>query len=186
MRVCEGQNLGALTTLILSLAIYWMALLNDHQLLPDKSLPWGNQEPGMIAVSVTGSRDADGIYFLPEGTDILNILKIIDVAGKIDAADFAKPGGTAIAISLAGGTVTISDMPAVRQLALGLPIDLNRAAAEDLALIPGIGERMALEIVQRRQKTGKFAVLSDLTTVPGIKEKKFNGLKKYLTIGSTP
>ena len=55
----------------------------------------------------------------------------------------------------AGGVLTIGDMPAVRRLALGLPIDLNRASAEDLSLVPGIGERMAIEIVQRRQTDGE-------------------------------
>ena len=123
---------------------------------------------------------------MPEGTDIANILKIIDVEGKIDVAGFAIPNGAAIAISLAGGVVTISDMSAIRRLALGLQIDLNRASVEDLSLVPGIGERMAIEILQRRQMVEKFTVLSDLTTVPGIKEKKLNGLKKYLTIGSNP
>jgi competence protein ComEA len=185
VRICDGQKLGALTILIVSLAVYGEALLHDQQSLPELSLPWGNQGPGMMAAEVTNSRDADGIYFLPVGTDIANILKIIDVKGTIDAAGFAIPGD-AIAISLAGGALTISAMSAIRRLALGLPIDLNRASAEDLSLVPGIGERMAIEIFQRRQAVGKFSVLSDLTTVPGIKEKKLNGLKKYLTIGSTP
>lgn len=186
MRVFEGQNLGALTILIVSLAVYGGSLFHDQQSLPELSLPWGNQGPGMMAIEVTGSRDADGIYFLPEGMDIANILKIIDVEGKIDAAGFAMSDGANIAISAAEGVLTISDMPAIRRLALGLPIDLNRASTEDLSLVPGIGERMAIEIVQRRQMVGKFTVLSDLTTVPGIKEKKLNNLKKYLTIGSTP
>jgi competence protein ComEA len=186
MRICEGQKLGALTILIVSLAVYSRALLYDQQSPPELSLPWGNQEPGMMAAEVTGSRDADGIYFLPEGMDIANIVKIINVDGRIDTAGFAISDGAAIAISLAGGALAISDMPAIRRLALGVLIDLNRASAEDLSRVPGIGERMAIEIVQRRQTVGKFKVLSDLTTVPGIKEKKLNGLKKYLTIGSTP
>jgi competence protein ComEA len=186
MRICEGQKLGALTILIVSLAVYGRALLYDQQSLPELSLPWGNQEPGMIAAEVTGSRDADGIYFLPEGMDIANIVKTINVDGRIDTAGFAISDGAAIDISLAEGVLAISDMPSIRRLALGLPIDLNRASEEDLSRVPGIGERMATEIVQRRQTVGKFMAFSDLTTVPGIKEKKLIGLKKYLTIGLTP
>jgi hypothetical protein len=169
-----------------SLAAYGWTLLHEQQSLPELSLPWSKQGPEMMATEVNGSRDADGIYFLPNGSDIANILKIIDVEGKIDAADFAISNGAAIAISAAGGALTISDMPAIRLIALGLPIDLNRASAEDLSLVPGIGDRMAIEIVQRRKMIGKFTILSDLTTVPGIKEKKLNVLKKYLTIGSAP
>lgn len=184
MRVREGQNLGALTILIASLAVYWGMLLCGHQVSIALSLPWGNQGPGMMAAEVTGSRDADGIYFLPKGTDIANILKVIDVEGRIDAEDFAITDGSAIVICAAGGVLTIKDLPAIRRLALGLPIDLNRASAADLSLVPGIGEKTALEIVQRRQAMGKFATLSDLTTVPGLKERKLNGVKRYLTVGS--
>jgi competence protein ComEA len=186
MQVCKGQNLGALTVLIVSLAAYGGALLHDQQSLPELSVPWGKQGPEMMTVEVNGSRDADGIYFFPKGSDIANILKIPDVKGKIDDAGFAISDGAAIAIFAAGGAVTISDMPAIRRIALGLPIDVNRASAEDLSLVPGVGDRMAIEIVQRRKMVGKFTILSDLTTVPGIKEKKMNGLKKYLTIGSAP
>ncbi len=186
MRVWEGQNLGALTILIASLAVYGGALYHDQRSFSELSLPWGDQGSGMITAEVTGGRDIDGIYFLRKKTDIANIIKTLDIEGRIDDAGFAISDGAAISISLAGGEVKISDMPAIRRLALGLPVDLNRASVEELSLIPGIGERMAIEIVQRRRKIGKFTVLSDLTSVPGIKEKKLNSLRKYLTIGSTP
>jgi competence protein ComEA len=185
MRVREAQNLGALTLLVASLAVYGGALIRGQQPITELSLPWGNQEPGMIAVEVTGTRDADGIFFFPEGTDVANILKGVGVEGKIDTEVRAISDRTAIVLYPAGGAVRIKDMPAVRRIALGLPIDLNRASAEDLSLVPGIGEKMAVQIVQRRQAMGKFTALSDLTTIPGIKEKKLSGVKRYLTIGST-
>jgi competence protein ComEA len=185
MRVCERQDLGALTVLIVSLAFYGGAVFHDRQSLPELALPWGNQEPGMMAADITGSRGADGIYFVPKGMDIANILNIIGVEGKIDAPGFAMSDRIAIAISATGAALTICDMPAITRLALGLPIDLNRASVEDLSQVPGIGKKMAIEIVQRRT-VGKFAALSDLTSVTGIKEKKLIGLKKHLTIGSTP
>ncbi len=186
MRVCEGQNLGALTVLIASIAVYGGVLLYDRQSFPELSLSWGNQGPGMITAEVTSGRDTDGIYFLPKGTDIANILKIIGVEGKINAAGFTMSDSVAIATSAAGAALTICDMPAIRRLALGLQIDLNRASAEDLSHVPGIGKKAAIEIVQRRQAVGKFTAISDLTSVTGIKEKKLIGLKKHLTIGSTP
>ncbi|MHB9098661.1 MAG: ComEA family DNA-binding protein [Syntrophales bacterium] len=185
MRVREGQNLGALTILIASLAVYGGALFHGQQPITELSLPWGNQGPGMMAAEVTGTHDADGIYFFPQGIDIEHILKVIDVEGKIDAEDCAITDGSAIAISVAGGALTVKDMPAMRRLALGLPIDLNRASAEDLSLVPGIGEKMAIQIVQRRQTMGKYTALSDLTAVPGIKGKKLSSVKRFLTVGST-
>ena len=80
----------------------------------------------------------------------------------------------------------ISAMPTVRRLALGMPIDLNHASAEELSQVPGIGEKLAIQIVQLRQLRRQFESVSDLMAVQGIKEKKLNNLKKYLTVKPTP
>jgi competence protein ComEA len=80
----------------------------------------------------------------------------------------------------------IEEISAARRLALGLPVDLNRASEGDLSLVPGIGERMAVQIVQLRIERGEFRNLSDLMAVPGIKEKKLNGLKGYLIVRRAP
>src|SRR5512133_1657774 len=121
MLVREAQNLGALTLLVASLAVYGGALIRGQQPITELSLPWGNQEPGMIAVEVTGTRDADGIFFFPEGTDVANILKGVGVEGKIDAEGREISDRTAIVLYPAGGAVRIKDMPAIRRIALGLP-----------------------------------------------------------------
>jgi competence protein ComEA len=65
---------------------------------------------------------------------------------------------------------------------LGLRIDLNRASEKDLSLVPGIGDRMAAQIMRLRLEKGEFRDLSDLVMVPGIKEKKLNSLKDYLMV----
>ncbi len=182
MRVCEAQNLGTLMILVISLVVYGGSLLDDRYPLPEKSLPWGNQGPGMIAAEVTGSEGADGVYFLPEGMTIATILKIIGLEGTIEPADESFEDGTGYTICREDGMLKISDMQTVRRLALGLPIDLNRASAEQLSQIPGIGERLAAQIVQLRQNRRKFESVSDLMAVQGIKEKKLNNLKKYLIV----
>jgi competence ComEA-like helix-hairpin-helix protein len=186
MLVSEAQNLGALTVLITSLAVYGASFLSDCRPLPESFLPWGNQGPDMMAVEVTGSRGGDGIYFLPESMPIATILDVTGIEIKIEPTSAAVSDGTAITISADGGVLKISDMPAVRRLALGLPIDLNRASAEELSRVPGIGDRLASQIAQLRQRQGQFKSLSDLKTVPGIKEKKMISLKKYLFVGSFP
>ena len=64
-----------------------------------------------------------------------------------------------------------------------MPLDLNLASERDLALIPGIGDKMAGQIILLRNHKGAFHDLSDLTAVSGIKEKKLEGLKSYLVVG---
>lgn len=189
MRVSEGQRLGALTVLIASLFVYVGASIHDRYPFTALSLPWGDQETGMIAVEVTGRRDADGIYFLPKATAVTQIYKITDHDVKGESSGFAEQGrsaGSALSVSAAGGTLEIMDMPAVSKLALGLPIDLNRVTEEELALVPGIGESLADQIVRLRQRREKFAGLEELTAVPGIKERKLRILEKYLSVEPVP
>jgi competence protein ComEA len=65
---------------------------------------------------------------------------------------------------------------------LGRPIPLNRARAEDLDRLPGIGPGLAQRIVEYRQALGKFSSLGQLKEVKGIKEKTFEKIKGYLTL----
>ncbi|MBL7685268.1 MAG: helix-hairpin-helix domain-containing protein [Deltaproteobacteria bacterium] len=69
-----------------------------------------------------------------------------------------------------------------QKLSLGLKIDLNQATYEDLVALPAIGDKMALRILETRKKIGGFRKLEDLMKVKGIKEKKFEFLKKHLTL----
>jgi competence ComEA-like helix-hairpin-helix protein len=189
MQVREGQRLGALTVMIASLAVYVGVFIHDHRPLPVLPLPWGDQGPGMIAVEVTGKRGADGIYFFPETTAFTQLNKITGYEVKGENSGFAdalRSAGSALSVSAAEGMLKITDMPSVTRLALGLPIDLNRATKEELSLIPGIGEKLADQIVQMRQLRGKFERLADLTAVPGIKEKKLRNLEQYLSVGPIP
>lgn len=50
----------------------------------------------------------------------------------------------------------------------GVKLDLNRATAKDLELIPEIGPKVAAQIVAERDQNGPFCGASDLTRVRGI------------------
>ena len=65
---------------------------------------------------------------------------------------------------------------------LGRPLPLNRATAEDLDRIPGIGPGLAQRIVEFRQALGSFSSLGQLKEVNGIKEKTYEKIKGYLTL----
>ncbi|MCA9285221.1 MAG: helix-hairpin-helix domain-containing protein [Phycisphaerales bacterium] len=47
-------------------------------------------------------------------------------------------------------------------------VDVNRADAAELALLPGIGPRLAARIVDDRQRRGPFESLDELDRVAGI------------------
>ena len=67
--------------------------------------------------------------------------------------------------------------------ALPEPLDLNRAAAEELAGLPGIGEVLAERIVAYRAEHGPFASVEELLNVSGIGEKKLEALRPEVTVG---
>jgi competence ComEA-like helix-hairpin-helix protein len=189
MQVREGQRLGALVVLIVSLVFYMGIFIYDRHPLPESPLPWGDQRPGMITVEVTGNRGAEGIYFFPEATAFTQLKKITGYeieSGSSGFADALRSAGSAFSVSVVGGVLKITDMPSVVRLALGLPINLNRATKEELSLVPGIGMKLADQIVQMRQLIGKFEKLADLTAVPGIKERKLRNIEQYLSIEPLP
>jgi competence protein ComEA len=189
MQMSNGQRLGAVIVLIASLFVYLGTLLHEHHPFPVSALSWGDQGLGMIAVELTGKRGVEGIYFFPEATAFTELQRITGHEVQGENSGFAQmwhSAGPALSVSLAEGMLKISDMPSVTRLALGLPVDINRATEEEFTLVPGIGESLAYRIVQLRNLKGEFERLEDLKAVPGIKEKKLQNLEKYLFVGPAP
>ncbi len=188
MRISEGQTLGALALLMVSLTLYGVLLVSARY--PARELPalWGNQEPGTMAVEVAGDPGREGIYFLPEETTVENARQItaMPVIRKGDKSEGGRvSAGSVLAIS-GRGEVKRGEMDAARRLALGLPININHASEADLVLVPGIGEKTAQRIIQLRKQRGGFRELSELMAIPGIKEKRLMRLRKHLTVELRP
>ena len=64
------------------------------------------------------------------------------------------------------------------------PVNLNSATLEDLATLPGIGEKTAAKILEYREKNGPFKKVEELMNVQGIGEKSFLKLKPQLTVAA--
>ena len=62
-------------------------------------------------------------------------------------------------------------------------IDLNLGSAAELITIPGIGENTAAAIIKYREDNGSFSRIEDVMLVPGIKERKFQAMKDFITVG---
>jgi competence protein ComEA len=61
------------------------------------------------------------------------------------------------------------------------PVDINRASAEELQKLPDIGPAFARRIIEERAKK-PFEKIEDLRRVPGIKEKRLESLRPYVTV----
>lgn len=90
------------------------------------------------------------------------------------AASAVTPGPGA-----AAAAVSRKPLPAV-------PLDLNRASADDLLGLPGIGPVLARRIVEARRDRGTFRRVEDLLTVRGIGPRLLERLRPHLTLGAGP
>jgi competence protein ComEA len=78
--------------------------------------------------------------------------------------------------------ITLGRMEARKLFAFSIPLDLNRVSAEDLCLIPGIGESLAREIVTYRERRKGFHSVEELINVKGIEKKKYQSFKTFFTV----
>jgi competence ComEA-like helix-hairpin-helix protein len=68
----------------------------------------------------------------------------------------------------------------------GRPIDPNLASATELELLPGVGPKLAQEIVDSRASQGPFKVLGDLRRVRGIGAKTLAKMAPLLRLAAPP
>lgn len=61
-------------------------------------------------------------------------------------------------------------------------ININKVGLEELKNLPGIGEAIALKIIQYRKEHGKFKNIEELKNVSGIGDEKFNKMKNLICI----
>ena len=71
---------------------------------------------------------------------------------------------------------------ALRSLRDGARLDLNRASADDLELLPGVGPALARRIVAERERRGGFRSVDDVTGVKGIGPRTLARLQPLLRV----
>ncbi|MGI5970323.1 MAG: ComEA family DNA-binding protein [Oscillospiraceae bacterium] len=61
-------------------------------------------------------------------------------------------------------------------------ININLADYETLQELPGIGEALALRIIQYREQNGPFEYIDEIMDVEGIGEKKFESIMSLICV----
>lgn len=79
---------------------------------------------------------------------------------------------------------TTTTVPVTKSTTANGLIDINVATVEDLMQVDGIGETTAQNIVAYREKIGKYTFIEQLLDVENVGEKKLEGWKQYLSVGS--
>ncbi len=65
------------------------------------------------------------------------------------------------------------------------PIDINTAGVDDLKLLPGVGEKTAERIIEKRKEQGGYRTVDELAEVKWIGTARLARIRNLVTIGNT-
>ena len=185
------SQLAGLTAIVLvGILFYFFVSASYWNKSAKTEAPLSERKEGTIAVELSGDVGHPGIYYVPAGTTVAALLQILALTPPQGtppglANHELLPGMTVIIEPV--GRLRLGEMGAGKRLALDLPLDVNTATADELMLIPGVKEATAEKILTFRRNTGgRLNRIEDLLQVPGIKEKRFDILRKYLYVADSP
>lgn len=61
-------------------------------------------------------------------------------------------------------------------------VNINTATEDQIALLPGIGPKIAVEVVNYRASNGNFQTIDDMKKVKGVGDKKFEKIKNFVVV----
>lgn len=122
------------------------------------------------------------VYRLPPGSNVQSLLAAVRREGvRSPRANRRLRSGERVVLH-DDGTLSFGVMDGARLLALGLRIPLNKAGPEDLVVLPGIGDRLAMKIVNFRERNGGIGSYDDLLWIPGLGPGALEVLKRHTTL----
>ena len=179
----QKRALLIIGSLILVLSVFIVARGNSQ---PDEAMeviPITITEPE-IFVDVTGAVNKPGVYTLTGKSRVIDAIK---------AAGDSAPGADLSTINLArvlndgeqiyvDSTVVNRNGVRVSKAVRSGPININRATAQQLDALDGVGPVIAQRIVDYRKINGSFLTIDDLQKVSGIGAAKFAQIKAKVRI----
>ena len=185
-RFSRSQAVIAILVALFLLALYgWRELTAPHRQRQATS-----PVPMPVVVQVTGKVRAPAAYDFPQP---------VSVAQAVARAGGLPPGleadsrweklvvehGARIEVgadATGRATLRLGQMAASSLFVLGIPADLNRISAADLALLPGVSRSLAERIVAERERRGGYGSLEELNEVKGVGPATLERLSTYLVV----
>ncbi len=146
------------------------------------------QTADSTALQVDLGAGQGGVYFFEEPPSIAGVLKYIApekasiFKDDEDTLHRTLRRGDRLVIEFNPPAIQVLSMEPRVRLALGMPIDVNSATVEDLALLSGIGPATAGAIVSYRDSRGGLSTLSELKRIPGIGKKRYEAFQRHLVL----
>ena len=123
----------------------------------------------IIAVDVKGAVEKEGIYYVKNGFKINDILKVIKIKNNADLSTLNLNQ-----LLFDNDVLNIKYNDEKR-------ISINNASLEELTSIKGIGEKIALRIIEYRN-LHMFKTLDELKKIKGISNKKFEMICEKISL----
>lgn len=161
--------------------------------------------PQMIGAYISGAVARPGLYMLPAGSRVQDL--VLAAGGATGNADMEQVNLAAritdeehITISRKGDTQAAPVTPqlaprptatTVKSRATAAPtkaattakVNINRASAQEMEVLPGIGPVISARIVAYREANGPFTTVDDLEKVAGIGKATLARLRELVTVG---
>jgi competence ComEA-like helix-hairpin-helix protein len=177
--------LHGLVVLFLAALIVWT--MGPGSTVWNALFPFRSANGGDCVYQVFRGNSCEGTLFASESMDLSAILEELGLGSARDRGAAREKTPCDRALFLAGngsGKIAVRKMSGAQLLCAGRPIDINLADETDLKTVPGIGDRLAQEIVAWRRSYGPFSSVEDLTAVPRIGKRKLAHIRPFLTSGS--
>jgi competence protein ComEA len=170
------------------------ALTGDTHAVDAPPTPTSAPGSGEVVVHVVGAVPRPGVQHLEAGSRVVDA---VHAAGGADPdADLARLNLAAVLTDgeqvyvLRTGEAPPTPLPAPAGTAAtgagtgapGPPVDLNRATADELDALPGIGPATAAAIIATREEKGGFRSVDDLLDVRGIGDAKLAELRDRVKV----
>lgn len=145
--------------------------------------------PGVYALTLADPRVNDAVAaaggLVPEAdTASVNLAAAVQDGDKVYVPREGENSAGAGAVSSGGssGSEGGTAVTGASGSASSSLVNINKASAEELDALPGVGPSTAQAIVDDRTQNGPFASIEDLMRVSGIGEKKFERLKGRICV----
>jgi len=166
--------------LLLGAALLGLYAWRAHLLFSPSPPPPGTLT--LAFVEVTGNVPHPGVYAFPKPPTLGEVWTKAGAPGTAQDRDKTIASGSRVERT-PEGSYRVAAMSGAQLVTLGLPLDLNRATAEDLDALPGLGPALAQRIVDYRKAHGPFKQIEDLGEIPGIGPQNLAKLKPSLGLG---
>lgn len=162
---------------------------DDHEFLTEVS----NE---LIKICIKGEVTNPGIYEIEKGSILDELIKkagglTLNAGEDINLVYELNKNLTIYVRSKdeAGGMDILNDTGVLIQtedeiILFEEKVNINTASVETLCILPGIGEKTAINILRYRETNGGFLVIEDIMKVAGIKTAKFEKIKDYITVSN--